>query len=170
MGRLPSIDFDELQRLFSYDPVTGVLTREVSYSNRVKAGSQAGTIKSVRKGGNQYLQVQVMGKGLLYVHVIAYVLMTGVFPSKHLDHKNGNGLDNRWNNLRLATNGENMANSGPKSTKKSGLPKGVFYRKNDGYYVAKLCNRAIKYSKSLEVAKAAYDAAARAKYGEFARL
>lgn len=36
--------------------------------------------------------------------------MTGKWPTEQIDHKNHNGEDNRWENLREATHTQNMRN------------------------------------------------------------
>jgi hypothetical protein len=51
-----------------------------------------------------------------------WMYKTGKMPSKMIDHINGNRADNRFENLREATNGQNRANS--KTNSKHGV-KGV---------------------------------------------
>lgn len=54
-----------------------------------------------------------------------------------VDHKNGNGLDNRRGNLRTATNSENLCNRGPQVNNTSGF-KGVTFSKAAGKWQAQI--------------------------------
>lgn len=163
----------ELRRLFKYDPETGAVTRLVVTSNRVRIGDIVGSKKTTHRGKNyagQYLQVRVNSK-LMYVHRIAYSLMTGehIPNGVYIDHVNGDGTDNRWANMRLATRSQNMANIVRKTARQTNLPKGVQWHDRDKLYVARLGNRAIGYFKDVSKAAAAYNAAARERYGPFYR-
>lgn len=52
--------------------------------------------------------------------------MTGTWPDKTIDHINGDRSDNRWDNLRLATQSQQAQNGAIRSTNRSGIP-GVFW-------------------------------------------
>jgi hypothetical protein len=95
-------------------------------------------------------------------------LITGEL-SMAVDHVNGDGLDNRRANLRLATNGQNRANSRP--TAASGF-KGVS-RSGNRWRAYGMKHRQQTYLGSFasaEEAARAYDAWAIEAHGEFARL
>lgn len=65
------------------------------------------------------------------------VRMHWLIVGKGVDHINHNPLDNRRNNLRVATQQENIFNKGVQSTNKSGII-GVFQRKDTKKWVAQL--------------------------------
>lgn len=88
------------------------------------------------------------------------------FPSCLVDHINRNTLDNRRNNLRLATHAQNMQNQ-VTSTGKSKY-KGVTVRGNKWRAHCK-GNYLGEFKSEIEAAMA-YDSMARVLYGEFARL
>ena len=95
-----------LQELLHYSPDTGVFTRLVQTSSRVKIGDIAGGLN--QKG---YRQITIDGKKHS-AHRLAWFYMTGDWPIAGIDHRNGVKDDNRWRNLREAThaeNGQNMA-------------------------------------------------------------
>lgn len=90
------------------------------------------------------------------------------------DHKNGNGLDNRKNNLRLATDHQNSMNQGIRRDNTSGF-KGVGLAKRctkRPYSAAITLNGKLFYlgyfDNPIDAAKA-YDQAALKYFGEFAR-
>lgn len=92
---------------------------------------------------------------------------------RHVDHINRNGLDNRRQNLRLATHQQNSWNCGVSAANSSGY-KGVFPEKKTGRWRA--CIRVSGRREYLgtyatkEEAARAYDGAARHYFGEFAFL
>lgn len=90
-----------------------------------------------------------------------------------VDHINGNGLDNRRANLRVANKSQNGINAAFPVTNTSGY-KGVSFCARTGKWHAKIEH----YKKSIflgsfdtsEAAASAYDEMAREIHGEFARL
>lgn len=88
-----------------------------------------------------------------------------------VDHINGNGLDNRRDNLRLATKGQNNYNTRLRRDNATGY-KGV--KRNCLRWVARIrIDRRLIHLGSFstkEDAARAYDSAARRHFGEFAKL
>jgi hypothetical protein len=99
------LNSEVLRHFLSYDPQTGAFTRAAdSRRGRAKKGDVAG---SIEKTG--YRAAHVDGKKYLE-HRLAWLYMTGAWPAGQIDHINGVRTDNRWANLREATNGENQQN------------------------------------------------------------
>jgi len=89
----------------------------------------------------------------------------------YVDHINGNGLDNRKANLRLATNSQNAMNKKRPSHNTSGC-KGVQFRgsKKNPWVVCIVINRKSKHIgcyPTKELAAAAYEGAGKALFGKF---
>lgn len=88
---------------------------------------------------------------------------------REVDHRNGNGLDNRRDNLRLCTHAENLHNSGLGRANTSGY-KGV--TKSNRVFQAKITIGEVHYNlgtfRTARQAARAYDAAADIMHGEFA--
>lgn len=163
--RPPDIPLEEFKQHVSYDPSTGVFTRLMRTTfSRCKVGAKAGTLN-----GWGYIDVGVFGRKFR-AHRLAWFYMTGAWPAKQIDHINGDRSDNRFTNLRLATPTENRANARNRVNSKSGL-KGAFlvrgkWRsqiKKDGV------TRSLGVFATAEEAHAAYVAAAKDAFGEFAR-
>jgi hypothetical protein len=93
-----------VRTLFSYETDTGILRWNVN-RQKVYVGKIAGTAK-----GNGYLAVMINRKKY-YVHRVIWLFVTGENPKGILDHKNGKRDDNRFENLREATNQLNTVNS-----------------------------------------------------------
>lgn len=94
-------------------------------------------------------------------------------PGMWVDHKNGDGLDNRRSNLRETTPSGNNRNCRMQRNNSSGY-KGVRKGHRPGYWRAIIYvdGRTIHlggFTNLIEAARA-YDAAARRYYGEFAKL
>lgn len=92
----------------------------------------------------------------------------------YVDHRNGDGLDNRRTNLRPSTAAQNAANQRTNATNTAGF-KGVQRNRSRGLpWRAQIGAARKKYHLGLfatpEAAARAYDEAARRLHGEFARL
>jgi hypothetical protein len=94
----------------------------------------------------------------------------GVPPGVHVDHVNGDGLDNRRANLRLCTHEDNMRNRRPRPGQFKGVrpsPRG-----GQGWTARiQIGGKGLHLGtfETAEAAARAYDAAARRFFGEFAR-
>lgn len=89
-----------------------------------------------------------------------------------VDHINGNALDNRKENLRLACRGEQMRNTPRRQNKTSSRYKGVF--KDGTNYRVTIRKDGIHYNcghyKDERIAAIVYNLKARELFGEYARL
>ena len=151
-----------LRELFTYEPHTGALVRRVT-QRRWKAGTVIG-----HTGGNGYQSVEVDGNRY-YTHRLIWMYVHGEDPGDlQVDHKDLNRLNNRIENLRLATNQQNQINVGRHKDRTNDLPKCV-YLLPSGKYQAKINNRHIGCFDIVEEAQAAYVEAAETLHGSFAR-
>jgi hypothetical protein len=140
--------------------------------SQVKVGAIAGYIKraSNRKGETRFYRFVSIGKVRYRAHRLVWFYHHGVWPSELLDHKDGNGLNNRLDNLREATHSTNAFNTGISANNTSGY-KGVSYnRKANRYHAYIYINRKYKHLgcyTTAEEASKVYEANARELHGEF---
>jgi len=100
-------------------------------------------------------------------NLLLHRLILDIPDSMEGDHKDGNGLNNRRDNLRPATHSDNMHNSCSKrGTSKF---KGVHFYKQTNKWRAGIASKHLGYFHNETDAALAYDAAARKYFGEFAR-
>lgn len=97
------IEHDELKRILYYDPDTGLFTWLRSAGSR-KANSVAGS-----DCGDGYLRIGIHRKVYL-AHRLAWFYMKRIWPNHEIDHRNTIHDDNRWDNLREATDSINAQN------------------------------------------------------------
>lgn len=90
-----------------------------------------------------------------------------------IDHKNRDRLDNRKENLRIATISQNISNSKLHSSNKSGY-KGVCWHSRDKTWVAYICKNGKRFHlgnfSDPHTASKVRDKAAKKYHGEFAAL
>lgn len=157
---------ERLRELLHYDPETGVFTRRISTNSRAQRGDIAGC-----PNGEGYIYIGVDAR-VYRAHRLAWLYMTGEWPSHQIDHKDLVKSNNRWENLRQATVSENQANRAPQS-KKYPSPKGARWHKRDKCWQAGITvagrHISLGYFQTAEEAHAAYVAASREYFGEFAR-
>ena len=95
---------DRLRELLSYDLNSGVFTRLVKTSNRIKIGDVAGY-----KNPIGYCEISADGISY-FAHRLAWLYVTNVWPIGMIDHINRDRGDNRFVNLRDVSNTENQQN------------------------------------------------------------
>lgn len=153
----------ELAReLISYDPETGDFTWLRPRARRSDlAGSKAGSLNN--KG---YWRIMINGKAY-QAHRLAFLLMTGSLPAKHVDHINGIRTDNRWANLREVDFVGNAQNQRRRKDSKLGLT-GVYWSESrKSFQVCIGINEAgRKRNKPLGRFKSLFDAACARKSAE----
>ena len=130
------------------------------------------TLKETRFNKYAYRQYKQEGK---MVQILLHRFISKCPTGLAVDHKNGNGLDNRRVNLRVCTQSENLANTSRHSDRKYDLPKGVGYkadRKTNPYYsqITKGGKRYnLGYFSTVDAAYAAYKQKSIELFGEFSR-
>ena len=165
------IDFRLADALFNYDPESGDLTWRVDTS-ATPLGQCVGSVARHKiETYTSYINVRVLGDRYK-AHRLAWLLQTGDWPQKHIDHIDGDGLNNSWGNLREATPEQNAYNQKVRSDSTSGV-KGVSYDKKRGMWyvyidVDKKRKHLGRYDTKDE-AIAARSAAEKIHHGEYAR-
>ena len=122
-----------LKKHLHYDPDTGVFTRVTR-----RPGEVAGTL---RKDG--YIQISVCGE-LHLAQRLAWLYMTGAWPTGIVDHEDTNRSNNRWLNLREATHMQNLHNAKQSVANTSGV-KGVSWDAAVGKWRAQIALKGAKY-------------------------
>lgn len=162
---LDTITREQAAELVSYDPETGILTwKKCHFPNRV--GKEAGGYR--RNSVRGYRYVWLCGRRYSS-HRIAWLLMTGKWPVL-VDHINRDPGDNRWANLREATESQQRGNTYLVARNTSGVRGVRWYAKRQRWYAAISFGQKSKYLgsfKTKEEAVSAYDKAAREHWGEF---
>lgn len=177
----------EVQELLEYDPVSGVFEWQPRPLRFCTAGTgrytqernksvfdanYAGKPALTAHNPNGYLRGNLFGRSLL-AHRAAFACMLGRWPVGQVDHINGVRDDNRWLNLREATNQQNQWNSSSAKGSSSRYV-GVAWDAKSGKWAAYICpeNKKVHlgyFDCELEAAKAR-DKAAREMFGEYARI
>lgn len=120
--------------------------------------------------GHAWYAASGWGGKRLYLHRFLMDAQRG----RYVDHKNGNGLDNRRGNLRDCSQSQNMANMAKWKVGPSGF-RGVFFDhrgRKKPWSASLTCAGKKQYLgcyQTAEEAAHAYDNAARKVFGEFAR-
>jgi hypothetical protein len=136
-----------LKKILHYDPSSGLFTwleRPVSMFKHCKnpqgycnnwnsrfANQEAGCIWTQKESKTSYLKIGITlnKKTKRYrAHRLAILYTDGHLPPEQVDHIDGNGLNNRRNNLREVSDGENNKNMPIQSNNKSGTV-GVYWNK-----------------------------------------
>lgn len=124
-----TINQEQLKKVLKYNPDTGIFTWAAS-SRLVVAGEQAGWYD------NGYLRIRI--KDTAYrAHRLAFIYMLGREPIGHIDHKDTDRGNNRWDNLREDAERVNHWNRSMQANNTSGV-KGVHWDKRKNKYIAQI--------------------------------
>ena len=121
---------ERIKELLHYCPKTGVFTWLINMSNSIKVGREAGHL------GHGYRTIRV-DRNLYLAHRLAFLYMTGEMPRHQVDHIDQSKANNRWSNLRAATNLENHKNRPLNKNNKSGVS-GVSWNNKSGKWVSQI--------------------------------
>ena len=170
-----SLSYSHLLKILDYNSETGIFRWKIDIG-RGRSGTEAGTFRNI--DGARHIRIN--GKFILS-HRLAWFYVFGEWPiwPKHIDHINGNRVDNRIANLRIALPAQNRANSKRRVDNTSGF-KGVSdswgksrIKRWRAMIVVRQEGRrkqiTIGRFKTREEAHAAYLVAAKQHFGEFAR-
>lgn len=157
---------EELHELFIYNIRHRILRWRIKPCKNIRAGDPAGTIE-----GTGYFRVGINGRRY-FAHQIIWCMMTGKWPTQEIDHRDGNGLNNKWTNLREATSSQNGMNTKTPSNNTSGY-KGVTLHLGKYWRAQIWLNKKrihLGFFPNPEAAHAAYCEAALELFGDFARF
>lgn len=93
-----------VRELLNYDPETGEFTNRITRSSRAQAGATVGSLAV-----NGYVTIRI-DHALHYAHRLAWLYMTGEWPTGDIDHRDGQRANNRWKNLRDVSRRTNQEN------------------------------------------------------------
>ena len=140
---------ESLQNAFHYNPITGVITDKMY-------NEEAGVITIDKRG---YKRRIISFRGKKYkAHQLAFLFMAGYIP-KIIDHKDRNSLNNKWSNLRDATQSQNFHNTDKKITNTTGFKNVWFHKQNKNYVAEVWINRKKYHIGCFSTAELAYEAA-----------
>lgn len=153
------LNAENVRDLLHYDPETGVFTR-------LKTGKPTGRVSWCG-----YIEFDIWTHQYK-AHRVAWLYMTGRWPTGNVDHKDGDRQNNRFSNLREATPTQNTFNAAPRTAKKSSLPRGVRQCHRSVSYQAEISKQGKKVYlgryETPEEASEVYQLAAELLHGEFA--
>lgn len=156
-----------ITQYYTYNPDTGNVCKDGKPMGRRKAEY---LIVHVGTSDPDYVSVQCN----LPAHCIAWYLTHGVWAETDLDHIDGDGTNNKLNNLRLATRSQNNFNRRKQTKPASSQYKGVSYDKRHSKWHTYIRQdgkkKTIGYFATEEEAARVYDTHALLLCGEYARL
>jgi hypothetical protein len=154
-----------LREVLDYDPNAGTFT----WRKRLSAYAP-GAVAGCSSGKDGYIQINIDCRAYL-AHRLAWFYTHGEWPAEAVDHIDGDGANNRLSNLRLATPLQNQMNKRRHRKTTAGL-KGVARNRHGGKWSARIRVEGRRLTvgsfDTPEEAHAAYVAAARYYYGDYA--
>ena len=159
------IDHSTLISFMDYNQFTGIFT----WREKPRRKAMSLTAGSVDPYGYRRICIK---QTIYKAHRLAWFYHYKKWPTKQIDHINGNKDDNRISNLRESNFSMNQANSKRRVNNKCGY-KGVYLHKLSGLYMARVMinqkSILLGYFKTAKEAHQAYVLGAKKHFGEYAR-
>lgn len=159
------INKELVEEWLRYEPETGDFYWRKNRSSTARAGQKTGYRNKLG-----YIQIGLAGK-IHLAHRLAFLVTHGYFP-KYIDHINGNPSDNRIENLRECSQGQNLANTKKPHNNRSGVKNVAWHKQSQSWHVRVWKNgkqNSFGYYKNLdEAAQVAREARVKI-HGKFAR-
>ena len=150
---------DFVKHLLHYDPLTGVWTwMNPLPRSKVRRGDVAGSVDS---NGRRKIRI---ASGFYYSARLAWLYMTGEWPKEQIDHINRIKDDDRWENLREASQSQNSYNR--KWAEQGGELRGI--REHGRQWRVDIGGKHLGLYRTLEEAKEVRDQALKRLAGPFA--
>lgn len=157
---------EEAHRLFEYKDGVLFWKERPKNSRKPKDDMEAGTLT-----GHGYKKIAI-NKNKYYVHQVIFLMQHGFIP-KLLDHIDGNGLNNKIENLRVANKTENAYNSKTRIDNTSGHKSVIWHKKSNKWMVQLQLQKKSKYFgvfDDFEFACLVADEAKRIYHGNYAKI
>jgi len=146
--KMKSSEFEEISELIDYSPETGNFTWKIG-----RRGARKGDVAG-RRTDTGYWAIKINYE-LYSGHRLAFLLMKGRWPAEQIDHINGCGFDNRWENLREVSHNTNMKNLKQAKNNISGVT-GVCWSNRENMWKSQIQvegrNKSLGYYKNLNEA------------------
>ena len=107
---------ERLMTHLSYNASTGEFYWKIPGPGRRKSGLAGNVLKNKK---TFYVHIQ-FEKKVYKAHRLVWLFMNGCWPNGEIDHQDGNGLNNKWTNLRDVTRSANSMNISESKNNKSG--------------------------------------------------
>jgi hypothetical protein len=124
-----SLTAQHLREVLHYEPDTGIFT----WLKTRRAGAVAGSKKE-----DGYIRISIRGRDFKASR-LAWLYMTGEWPSLLVDHEDRDRGNNRWRNLRQVTHKQNRENTTPTGHGTSGRI-GVSWDSQKQRWLAHICH------------------------------
>lgn len=134
-NKIPPLEW--LREHFEYDAKTGKLTwKKPQFRSKAKVGAEVGIERS-NGSGKRYRCFFIRGK-VFQVHRVIWAMANYEVPEGYeIDHIDGDGLNNRIDNLRCVTRSDNFKNRRRATNNTSGIV-GVRKRKGENKWTAQI--------------------------------
>jgi HNH endonuclease len=167
----PDLTAEQAREMLSYDPKTGILRWKVE-RYRKHAGDIAGCLALKKSKNYRWVNISV-NYHRYKAHRVIWLMMTGSWPKEEVDHKDNDGWNNKWSNLREATHLQNGKNLKLKKNNTSGVS-GVRFIPKRGCFSARIWvnykEKFLGHFKTLDAATIARNEASKKYHGNFGKM